>query len=469
MGPEVSIDDLPEEILAHIFSFLPLHDLASSVPFVCEAWKSAWNASTIWKDATLTADHSLSEESLLTFLGRTPHLQALVLRRHVSDVTLRKACFTCRRLHTLRLHLYQHVSRDTLQTLARHCSSIRCLEIPARLLEDAESVTILDALKHLKELKCFTERNRERTTYLRTIADGFPNLERLSIHISLAPPEDIRYLFSRKGSQLVSVTLTVHGGDEQVLSSLADCRSVLRELILRYPDGGTLSLEGLRGLQSLHELRSLHLSGLACPNPKDLSLIFTERNTTCLTNLCFSNTYARLLVDDEMILKVCRHCPALENLELDLAHSKSLTDNGLELLPKLSRLRKLTLRFCRGLTGRTEKSLTGCKALQYLDLTGTSNVLIRGVLSLPRLRVLILDGCDGNGLNLRDIPTRLPRLEKLSIKSCNRLDEGSVSILRETAPHIEIIVDTTLFRLHRTSHSTDPSFSANVADRRSQS
>ncbi|KAL3277002.1 hypothetical protein HHI36_012364 [Cryptolaemus montrouzieri] len=70
-------DDLPPEIIVHIFSFIPIAELSKNICLVCKKWKKMLATPSLWK--TIEADREVPTKILSKWVRDSPLLQQIHL------------------------------------------------------------------------------------------------------------------------------------------------------------------------------------------------------------------------------------------------------------------------------------------------------------------------------------------------------------------------------------------------------
>ncbi|XP_044730540.1 uncharacterized protein LOC123293705 [Chrysoperla carnea] len=125
-GCHTSIQQLPNEILLHIFKFLSTSDLWFNVQFVCRQWEELSKCHSLWE--TIDADGDVPTNVLQEWLKIAPSLKTLKLRRRKdADIVIEQASKLNRQLVTIEARdcwgssFRRNVKSKPLCNLLRRC------------------------------------------------------------------------------------------------------------------------------------------------------------------------------------------------------------------------------------------------------------------------------------------------------------------------------------------------------------
>lgn len=291
----------------------------------------------------------------------------------------------------------KHVTNDTLKHVAQ-ISDLAELDLSNTWVTDAGLVE-LARLKRLESLLCqSTAVNGAGFTAL----TGLRNLTAVDLTDAELVPGGLSGLAALPN--LCSLYLGGPNLTDELLPDLAGC-SRLESLYLRAPNispgglaklpslpklrhvkldtlnvaGGRIDLAALRNQPSLH---SLDLAGAAV-EPADLRRL---SQLTTLRTLNLNNSIVGIATDT---LKGLENCPPLETLSL--SQTNFWTD-GLVEIGKLRELTELDLSVSSGVTDDTLESLMGLKKLKKLDLRfcHVSGEGVKRLAKLPALEILVV-------------------------------------------------------------------------------
>ncbi|KAI5080203.1 hypothetical protein GOP47_0005682 [Adiantum capillus-veneris] len=129
--------DMLPEALAKIFSFLPLHDLLHSIPFICSAWRKASLDAACWTHVDLSLwccgkDTQTYSKMLSLVLNRSRGtLQQIVAPNLIKDSMLQMIACSGQSLQALQIR-NSALSEDCLCQLAPRFTALTYLDIRGR-------------------------------------------------------------------------------------------------------------------------------------------------------------------------------------------------------------------------------------------------------------------------------------------------------------------------------------------------
>eukprot|EP00727_Mastigamoeba_balamuthi_P007592 m51a1_g3453 hypothetical protein (386) ;mRNA; f:681892-683124 len=127
-------------------------------------------------------------------------------------------------------------------------------------------------------------------------------------------------------------------------------------------------------------------------------------------------------VDDAALKELAARCPMLQ--EVSVGSCYQVTNAGVCALSSCARVQALCVSSCQYLTEQAARSLAGAKTLTYLDVAHCTSMpaaaLRELVASLPKLRVLVLEGCTQTTPEvIAQVGASCHEIEKLSISGCS--------------------------------------------------
>lgn len=405
--------EMPMDILANIFSFLPVEERLLSLPLVCHGWQVAARLSSCFVDVDVDEwSQSFAMYTTLDYYEGPQKLPNLVQDKMVECV----AAMAGPSLLSLRA---RQCTAASLARIGNLCPSLERLELPdLRGPFDEE---------------------------LRIAVSKFPRLQNLTVQPLFLQEEPGNAILSNATLQIVAqscsmlkeLDLTECRGlkSEAVLSILHSCKG-LRALNLDSCINGMETTSILKGLSD-HGRALTRLNLADCGVGPD-----ALRFLGALTNL------------QDLILR-CNNFPgAFKNVvphlkqlvQLDLGDNPSLDDADVEALARsCPLLRILDLSYC----AITDKSMCSlgrhCRGLQELraDYTMvTDQGLVAIAVSCSGLTMLSLKNSGLTDAALELVATRLPKLSRLTVAGhrthapSNGLSQAGLAALLASSPNL---------------------------------
>ncbi|XP_069675542.1 F-box and leucine-rich repeat protein 13-like isoform X3 [Periplaneta americana] len=480
--------DLPDELLIKIFSHISMEDLTMSVQHVSSHWKHVSQDDALWKDKVFGPGRDMDDEEIARRLKNMPSLKAFCPKRGMNIRNIVKIlCRYCKDIQHLELR-FQTLSSITLRNIVETFPNIVNLmfQFPKEPHDQLEIAKLVGQFQNLTTLTLLGI-NTLAEGILLAIADGCCSLQDLSTGPCVFPESEIRYLFKKRGHQLVSLSLGCYIstlGHEL----LCECTNLKYLNYEHYNDD--LPATYMNHLSRLLKLEELTLSYFygdqsrnipeifhkqSLPNLVKLSLFFCDDLgepeligifTHCLQILSF---YMRGYNDPGDSFKYIFNLKQLEHLDICGIHlldkSVGYISAGCENLKHLyvgscSELTDMSAKYigdgckhlisldvacCPKLTDSSvEYVCTGCPKLKFLDISDCplmTEAMIQSAVKCKTLTVLHtkFNSISGNYFQL--IPSNLICLKELDIFGCEKVDFENVLKLQEAMPGLKIVVN----------------------------
>jgi hypothetical protein len=199
------LDNLPDDVLVMIFSYLSIDDLSTSVRDVCIRWRSLSESAQIWRDLCFIPSSTTTRDQLVTRLQGMPKLRAFEYHGTCDIIgTLSQYCTSLRVLHASRVTINATVLNAAMGGLPE-LTELGILITLGR--EGTELTSIIGQSQTLQRLTLYDSRTKiVDEGLLRPIADGCPNLIELAINLEgdINLDEQFCYFLQRKKLQLVA-------------------------------------------------------------------------------------------------------------------------------------------------------------------------------------------------------------------------------------------------------------------------
>jgi predicted secreted protein len=401
-----SINKLPNEILAMIFSYLDIRDLCVSVPNVCDRWRSVSQETMVWINKEYCPSTESSKQKIINTLQILPALRSFRYNGSLNlTIAVAEYCTKLKHLHIP----YVPISATDLRALQRRLPSLESLATDVS--KGSDLTQIIAGFQNLLTLRLSTHYIRQPIhNLLKPIAYGCPKLKNLRCEYLDCPAEELLLLLQRKKQALEEY---YHYGrlSEHVFKAINECTNLktLRfcNAAFEGPFDEEICITKLKHLKTLEFLFSDF--ALLKNIPRSLSLVSFS------SLLFFSLTFAYKNID-AIINSVLMTCPLLKRLDLEFSYG--LHENGLKNISNCKMLESLNLRYCSKLKARAIQYVAdGCPQLQYLDMSGNhiTRDVFQQILKCTNLRTLLLARCDLRGLDLQLIKTHITNLKRLEI------------------------------------------------------
>lgn len=431
----IEINDLPNDLLIELFSYLPLTDVANTVRYVCMRWKCLSYDLFLWKRFVYKVTSHHKDKFVMLFFQNNPQLQSVIFETEVTGTVLKQLYLNCRHLTSLTFYQYQEVSANILDCFRSHCLDLSVLAIPDYVLQDYEMAYIVAQMKQLRTLKLLRSAGFQSSMSelsLKSLAEGCPNLRKIDLTDTWATlqKEDFEHFLIKK-EKLVSLAFTGTKTDDICVIPLLRIRAdTLTELyITRFEHNSDIKiLKLLRNLEVLYLYLIKERISL-----NDVADLFECGSLRYLVRL----SLCQLPVGDRILRAICLNCSKLEVLMLKLVRNEALTDFGLEFLYRLERLHKLNLYNCTQLTSKGANHIAQCIRIQELVLAGCCRLKPSEMFfnQLKHMRALVLDDCDISDLPWGDLRKCMPFLKMLSVQCCEGV---SREFFVEVLPHLNL-------------------------------
>ncbi|KAH3859996.1 hypothetical protein DPMN_022886 [Dreissena polymorpha] len=385
---ESPFNNLPDEIIVNIFSYLKVQDLCKYASPVCHKWRALVKDHSLWHVLDFSNFHNLSSFNLLQVIRRAPLLRKLSLRGRVnlSPVEIAIICESCPRIQELDLGFCSDVTETVLQIIIENCSVLQKINVEGGNYIGKRCLQVMSQSLSLTALNfshCMTIQNDD----VRQLAE---HLKIIAINLD--------------GNNFIT--------DSGVFSLVKLQSAHLQELEL---DGAEITDASLYSISQCMDLQRLGIS-------------FCE----CLT---------------DQSLQYLKNCHNLEHLRL--RKGSDFTQAGLSAFFKsgtLAHLRTLNLSECTAINDNVMLDIVQCcgSCLYELVLSWCWNISDMGLVSIMdhccKLMTLDLLGIDSVlGECLERIPEDLPKLTYLDLRQCNKIVDSIIMDVVRRKPDLKVI------------------------------
>ncbi|KAK7343319.1 hypothetical protein VNO77_11974 [Canavalia gladiata] len=464
---EASLDELPRAVLGTIMTKLDIASICSLASTSSTFRSCAHNILSFLPSFHLL-DIAPSVDLLAPLLPPNPYLTILKLDcARLDDSSI--SFLLKPSLHDLCLHNCADFSGKLLSEIGTRCRDLRSLylgsvaEKRGRAIHISDLEELLNGCSHLEALiLMFDVSLFLRHNFARVWASASENLTSL----------EIGYISSVTVTELLSPNLGSHQPLNPVQPSILPsiqklCLSVdyITDAMVGTISKGLVLLTHLdlrdapliepritfdltnAGLQQINQLGRLkHLSLVRSQEflityfrrVNDLGFLLMADKCANMESICLGG-FCR--VTDTGFKTILHSCSRLYKLKV--THGTQLTDLVFHDISATSlTLTHVSLRWCNLLTNRAVLSLASNKELKVLDLRDCRSLgdeALQAIGTLPRLKILLLDGSDITDAGLSYLrPSVVNSLYALSLRGCKRLTDKCITALFDGCGVLEL-------------------------------
>jgi Leucine-rich repeat (LRR) protein len=426
------VDELPDEMLLKIFSYLSMHDISLSVRNVCMRWRTLSKENEIWKDRVYSPHESTPKEEIICILKNTTELRKFQYFGTCNVIeTLTQYCRRVSVLIIPRIPLNATLLKLTMERLTE-LSALQIKFPPTR--EGVEITRIIGQSKTLVNLSLRSSGvDTVAKGLLKPIADGCPNLTTLKCGAFNCSNSEICYFIQRKKHQLVAYE---HYGlvSADLIKAINECTNLKK---LTFIDA---KIEGpLHEIPPITQLQNFTMLEVAFSKYTVLEEVPLTLFINTLPNLWYIGIkYTRGNIVDplnEIILK----CPLLTHLILE--GNYKLHSSGLRNISSCKVLKYLDISNCQQLDVTALKYVAdGCPQLEHLDVSNIhiTDGMFRQILRCRNVKTLLMGDCDLSGIDLNLIATNISGLLYLYIGPYEQLRYDVITEMKRTMPQLVI-------------------------------
>ncbi|KAJ9586084.1 hypothetical protein L9F63_020281 [Diploptera punctata] len=434
-------DDLPNEILLKIFSYLSIEDLAFSVQEVNSHWKAVAQDNKLWRGRVFCPRKNLTDKQIVLQLKKMPTLRSYCASRKTSSFVIQALCKLCKNIRSIDLHRYQSVDPLLLESIFNAFPNIESLKLQLPSRSVPELNRCMELISQCQKLTVLTFKWNDKNTFLSMhegvlaqLVHGCPALQHLNIENVELLDENILELLEVKKNQLLSFSCVI-AVTREFSERLGECTKLqYLDIIninahLLYSD-----IEPLMKLKNLKHFALRFCSELVMDN---LPLFFVTGSFSKIVHLDLSECY---FMNDVVVNTICRNCPLIRYF--CISGSQSLHNEGLKYIGCCEQLEYLDVSMSMDLTdGSMEYVGEGCSNLKHLIITGCykmTDKVIEHIVKCRQLKVLKFNYNDLTGSNFHLISSHLHNLVELHVESCKYLNKTFIENLHEKMPHLKI-------------------------------
>ncbi|GLH14709.1 Uncharacterized protein GBIM_19047 [Gryllus bimaculatus] len=391
--PKKTINDLPDEMLVEIFSYLCVEDLAINVRKVSKRWEEVAKENKLWRNLTYTPSNKISPDQMIEVLKGAPKLRKFVPQFEYIRGRLLEAVITyCKDIRSLRMKVNKADS-SLIMSFVFECQNIEDLSIETDDFVSTKYLQMVSRCPKLKRLRLIGQTVDNSNNLFSDVVHGFPSLERLDISYMLHyRNKDLTGFLKQKKNKLRSLSVNCClPGQKCLLPTLGKYCSALQFLHI-FGHKGRSSVADFSNFKNMHHLRELAVTGTKCRNMDGVIDYF---ETGCVRNLEALDLSNFDIVDSRLTLAIFTKCLNLK--ELNLGNNDSLTDDCLEFIGNLICLEYLYLDGCNALTNKGVSFILKCTKLKCLNLNQCKNITSKSLVAICinlKLKILNMNACE---------------------------------------------------------------------------
>ncbi|TRY79808.1 hypothetical protein TCAL_10000 [Tigriopus californicus] len=377
-------DQLPDEILIKILSYVSETDLAQKICLVSKRFYQLAMDASLWTDIRLPRDKTMEFQECSLLLSRSPMLQKLRMReRSDSNELAVLALEVCPMMRTLELIYCSKLKTDFFETLADRHSCLKELNLWGSGLEQHHLGEYAFSLSSLTRINLFDCRGVDDDGLVE-LATKCTRIQSINIkEITQVGDRGVEVLIDQQKEHLKSLELDGESLSAQAYLKLRLC---LRLTVLDVSFAENMDGEALAAVLSLTELKVLTIKRGKMLTDSDFVLAFSTGKLNCLTSLDLSECSG---IGDDGLISIAMSCSKLKRFDLNWCWE--LTDRGVGVV------------------------VERCPDLESLGLTGivklSSNPMVPMLKQLPNLVYLDLQQCPNiNDDIMRDMVRAKPTL-----------------------------------------------------------
>lgn len=441
MATGKQFDDLPNEVLLKIFSYLSIEDLSMSTHDVSIRWREVSQDNKLWKNAVFSPRKEITDKEIIKYLENMPALKSFSATRIMANIVIDTLCRSCRAIQSIELHTSHNMKVPLLQKIIHHFPHIESLKVPLPYPVLLEQLKFAELIGQCQSLRRLSLDGNSGHTFIRQgvlipIAYGCPSLQHMHLGNYGQIDEDIQNILQKKRHHLLSFSCKIFV-TKDIAEHISECTKLQHLEIENYNDH--LLFDDIKSLLKITHLKYFTFRFCSEDVVNNLPLFFLSGMFSQIVHLDLSESY---YINDITVTTICETCPQLRHL--NVCGGQSLQNDGLRYIGKCVHLEHLDLSVCMDLTdGSMEYVGSGCHNLKKLDISGCYKMtdrVIEHVVKCTELRVLKFNYNDLTGSTFHLISTHLQHLAEVHLENCMYLDDVYVDELHKQMPRLKIIV-----------------------------
>lgn len=351
----VQVDDLPNELILKIFSYLPQRSL-STVAKVSERWRNLAFDPVLWTEVCIDARGDPDAQQVREILDRATMIRKLDVS--VGTVSLEAVASASSRFQLMNELAIpgRALSHRVMPSILRNCESLSTIVLCGHDILLPNDVRALETLSSLKSLVASDDLNI-RDDVLRQICVSCPRLERLELNSNQISRRD-SWEFLQRLQQLTTLTVSeISTG--ALLHASKSCPSLdSLEIDTLQNENGVSVAHALQGFQKLRALVVVNECGSGWLDAK-------FRTPQRLEHF----DVPELRMDAEQLALLVQNCK--DTLRHLTVNACALTDAALATLPACTNLKSVSV-YCL------------CGKSSFIGMLGKFSKLVRAELNVEK-------------------------------------------------------------------------------------
>ncbi|GLH14708.1 Uncharacterized protein GBIM_19046 [Gryllus bimaculatus] len=364
-----TINDLPDEILVEIFSYLTVEDLATRVRKVCSRWEEVAKENKLWRNLTYTPSNKTSLDQIIEVLKGAPKLQMFIPEGEYINGQLLKAVVTyCKDIRSLKIRVNK-ADNILVLIVVFFCRSIEDLSIETEDFVSTKYLLMVSLCPKLRHLKLSGQTVDNNDSLFSDILNGFPSLRRLDISNLHYKHNDLKCFLKQNKNKLHYLCVNCCPPAQSCLLPVLAKYCTVLEILHVFGHRGISSSAEFSCFKNMKHLKDLSVIDFQCNNIYGAIDYFESGVVHNLHSLKLSNFGT---IDKRLTNAIFTKCLNLK--DLNLGKNNSLTDDCLQFIGNLIYLEYLYLCGCNALTTKGVSYIFKCSKLKYVNLNKCKNI-----------------------------------------------------------------------------------------------
>lgn len=442
-----TINDLPDEILVEIFSFLRVQDVVYSVENVCHRWKEVVQDRRLWRHLIYRPNSIFSYYEVYNVFRRAPHLRWFVPPlRYTSGSILLAVILGCKNIRELELSI-DSTECLMIERLVNECPHIEKLSLLDNDFAETRALSVVSKCLKLKSLRLIGQVSQVNRNVFLELSNGCPSLVCLDLrYLTRYNLDDLEYLLRKKRDTITSLFLycCIEGQNCSLPIVFRHCPNL--ELLHANGHVGEPFTEDFTSLKNLVRLKTLCMTDFKCYNLHHVMKYFETCFVPKLVKLDFRSFEG---FGKKLAILIFEKCTSLKHL--NLGDCKELTDECLEPISNLNQLLYLNVDGCNEITDGGVEYIVKCRYLKHLMMNNCKRITTKSLAlcceKLKMLHELQMNTCKVNPLDLLRVPWDLAYLKVLNV-DLKGVKETIILSIKGRMPKLDLATDIPIEEVH---------------------